>query len=76
MDCNYLIRQATEEDTSAIAAFNIRMAMETEAMVLDSKVITDGVRGMIEHPESINGRCLQRFRSWRCRRNLVHIRWS
>ena len=51
MDCNYLIRQATEEDTSAIAAFNIRMAMETEAMVLDSKVITDGVRGMIEHPE-------------------------
>ncbi|MBX2867035.1 MAG: GNAT family N-acetyltransferase [Acidiferrobacterales bacterium] len=45
------VRQATSSDASAIAQFNINMAMETEGLQLEKKKIAAGVLGMIEHPE-------------------------
>ena len=45
-----IIRQATINDTAAIADFNIKMAKETEDLALIPDVINAGVRNMIENP--------------------------
>jgi ribosomal protein S18 acetylase RimI-like enzyme len=45
------IRQATLNDAAAIADFNIKMAKETEDMVLIPEVINAGVRSMIDNPQ-------------------------
>jgi len=45
------VRQAGLEDASAIANFNINMAMETEGLQLLHEKINAGVVGMITHPE-------------------------
>ena len=45
-----IIRQATINDTAAIADFNIKMAKETEDLALLPDVINAGVRNMIENP--------------------------
>jgi ribosomal protein S18 acetylase RimI-like enzyme len=44
------IRQATINDADAIAELNIKMAKETEGMVLISNVINAGVSNMIKNP--------------------------
>jgi|TARA_B110000977_G_C10837101_1_gene400456 ribosomal protein S18 acetylase RimI-like enzyme len=45
-----IIRQATINDAPAIAEFNIKMAKETEGMILISHVISAGVSNMIKNP--------------------------
>ena len=42
------VRSATPDDASLIADFNIRMAMETEKLVLDPKVIGPGVTALFD----------------------------
>ena len=44
------IRRATIEDVSALAEFNMKMALETEAIELIPGVITAGVETMINNP--------------------------
>jgi len=44
------IRRATIEDAAALAEFNMKMALETEAIVLIPGVITAGVETMINDP--------------------------
>jgi len=44
------IRRATIEDAAALAEFNIKMALETEAIELIPGVITAGVETMINNP--------------------------
>ena len=45
------IRRATLEDASAIADFNISMAMETEGKALNPDTIAKGVSNMIANPD-------------------------
>lgn len=45
-----IIRRATTADTTAIADFNISMALETEGKHLDPATITRGVANMIANP--------------------------
>ena len=42
------VRSATPADAAIIADFNIRMAMETEKIALDPKVIGPGVKAIFE----------------------------
>ncbi len=44
------IRRATIEDAAALAEFNMKMALETEAIELIPEVITAGVETMINNP--------------------------
>ena len=44
------VRSATPDDASIIADFNIRMAMETEALALDQSIIFPGVRAVFDDP--------------------------
>jgi GNAT superfamily N-acetyltransferase len=45
-----LIRRAEPRDISAIAAFNVAMAWETEQLRLDSSLINAGVQGLFNQP--------------------------
>src|SRR5205814_846071 len=45
---NVRVRSATRGDAAIIADFNIRMAMETEKLVLDPNVIGPGVKAVLE----------------------------
>ncbi|MFA9418650.1 MAG: N-acetyltransferase family protein [Gammaproteobacteria bacterium] len=45
------VRRATIADAPALAEFNMKMAMETEAIELIPEVITAGVETMIKSPE-------------------------
>ena len=45
------IRRATPGDATAIADFNIRMAMETEGKALDPDTILQGAGSMIANPD-------------------------
>src|SRR6185503_21314109 len=47
-DATPQIRRATRDDAAIIADFNIRMAMETEKLALDPKVIGPGVAAIFE----------------------------
>ena len=44
------VRSATPDDASIIADFNIRMAMETEALALEQSIIFPGVRAVFDDP--------------------------
>ena len=44
------VRSATPDDASVIADFNIRMAMETEALALEQSIIFPGVRAVFDDP--------------------------
>ena len=44
------IRRATIEDAAALAEFNVKMALETEAIELIPEVIAAGVETMINNP--------------------------
>jgi ribosomal protein S18 acetylase RimI-like enzyme len=46
-----IIRQATIQDASDLAEFNINMARETEGLDLKPEVIGAGVRAMIDNPQ-------------------------
>lgn len=46
-----IIRQATFQDASELAEFNINMARETEGIELKPEVIAAGVTAMIENPQ-------------------------
>ena len=48
------IREALLDDAQAIAAYNIRLARETEARELAPDIVLAGVRALIQSPE--NGR--------------------
>lgn len=45
------LRQATVQDLEALVSFNQAMAEETEGKMLDSETLTQGVRGLLVHPE-------------------------
>ena len=45
------IRNATTEDTTTIAAFNLAMARETEHKSLPKALVTAGVRQMLSRPD-------------------------
>ncbi|WP_210401676.1 GNAT family N-acetyltransferase [Lacimicrobium sp. SS2-24] len=45
------LRRAEEQDLEALVAFNQAMAEETEGKKLDQQVLTNGVRGLLQHPE-------------------------
>ncbi len=45
------IRQAGQDDTSTITAFNRAMAFETEQRQLDATTLRDGVRSILSKPE-------------------------
>jgi ribosomal protein S18 acetylase RimI-like enzyme len=47
----FTVRRGDTRDMESIAAFNIRMAEETENLRLDPGVILAGVNGMIENPD-------------------------
>ena len=44
------IRQATPEDLAIIAEFNLRLAMETEALKLDPDCVQAGVAALLKDP--------------------------
>ncbi|MCP4150062.1 MAG: N-acetyltransferase, partial [bacterium] len=44
------IRKAELRDAATIAAYNIKMAMETENMELDADTISRGVKAIIKDP--------------------------
>lgn len=46
-----IIRRATIDDADALAEFNIKTAMETEAMEILPEVARSGVKTMIENPQ-------------------------
>ena len=48
---NLTIRKGLRSDASAIAGFNIAMAMETEGKELDRQKIESGVRGLLNNPQ-------------------------
>ena len=50
-DDAFSLREASIEDSCAIADFNIAMALETENLALDPAVIHAGVASLINHPE-------------------------
>lgn len=43
------IRRANTNDVASLVEFNQAMALETEEKVLDSKTLTSGVKGILEH---------------------------
>jgi len=45
------IRIATEEDKDFIAAFQVKMARETEDLLLDEKTVNEGVMHVLRNPE-------------------------
>ncbi len=47
----FRIRPGEPKDVCEIAAFNRRMAQETESVILNSETVLAGVRGMVDHPE-------------------------
>src|SRR3954463_11828303 len=46
-DASVRVRSATRDDAAIIADFNIRLAMETEKLALDPKVIGPGVAAIL-----------------------------
>lgn len=44
------VRPASREDHAQIAAFQVRMARETEDLELDPEVVSRGVRGVFDDP--------------------------
>jgi ribosomal protein S18 acetylase RimI-like enzyme len=44
------IRLATEEDKDVIAGFQLKMALETEDLLLDEKTVREGVLGVFRDP--------------------------
>lgn len=47
---DYLVRPATPEDWRSIVDFNIRLASESEQLLLDSNVLTPGVQAALADP--------------------------
>lgn len=45
------LRQAKIEDLAALVSFNQAMAQETEGKMLDAETLTQGVKGLLMHPE-------------------------
>ncbi len=45
-----IVRKATRADASAITAFQLAMALETENLKLDAQTVEQGVRGVFEEP--------------------------
>ncbi len=44
-----IIRKATPEDLEGIVTFNIQMAKETEGIILDEKVVREGVKSILDN---------------------------
>ncbi len=51
MNGQWIIRKANLDDVETIARFNIAMALETEAKILDPATITRGVHRLLENPD-------------------------
>ena len=50
MKLNLKIRKATPADQETIAGFQVKMAMETESIELDWKIVSNGVKAVTENP--------------------------
>ena len=48
-----LVRDARESDLESIVEFNLRLARETEGKELDRRVLTEGVRLGLRHPDRL-----------------------
>jgi predicted GNAT family acetyltransferase len=51
MNDSILIRHASPEDAAVLAAFNARMALETEGRALDPDTVRKGVEAMLQHSD-------------------------
>jgi ribosomal protein S18 acetylase RimI-like enzyme len=45
------IRMGTPEDADTLASFNVKLARESEEIILDPETVTKGVHALMEHPQ-------------------------